>query len=442
MTALEQVLGEGGMGRVWLARNLHLDSPVALKLVQLRTQGAETAARLLTEARVEANLRHANIVRVFDYQARADIAYTVMEQLEGCSLADVIDSSALPPCDAVQLLLPVIDALCVAHRAGIVHRDVKPENIFIARSDDGLCPKLLDFGVAKIGDFDRQVAKDGRLIVGSPGYMSPEQARGEPDVDERTDVWAMCVVLYEAITGVVAFEATGYAQYMVELESRELAPLHGRHLDTLWPILHRGLARKREDRTLTMRELGIALAHWLMTQGVSDDVVGDSLARNWLAGTHQRARMVERGPLDSRSPTHSTRRAVFRSSNGTGSGAPLGWLANVAPSVVSLGVAAVMFLIGASCALLWPHQHGPAIFAQRSSAGAPERASAAAVLSGTSRVAHVVQNTPGADTGTNRAVKHSAIRTRSIGRSGDAQQAKAEAAHPIDAVALGLKNPW
>jgi hypothetical protein len=430
---LEQVLGEGGMGRVWLARNLQLDSPVALKLVHLRTQGSDAASRLLTEARVEANLRHPNIVRVFDYQVRGDIAYTVMEQLEGCSLADVIDSSALPACDAIQLLLPVIDALCVAHRAGIVHRDIKPENIFVARSDDGLCPKLLDFGVAKIADLDPHAPKDGRLIVGSPGYMSPEQARGELEVDERTDVWAMCVVIYETITGVVAFEATSYEQYLSELESRDLAPLHGRHLDALWPILRCGLARNRADRTLTMRELGTALAHWLLTQGVSDDVVGDSLARNWLAGTYQRARMVERGAVDSRSPTHSMRRPVLASLRGARFELTRASFTNLAPAFASLGVALAMFLIGASCALLWP-QHRLPVASVRSIHNAPERGSAEALL-------------PRAR-GVHDASPLEAIRVAkppvSPSRAGShvTRRASPQSTRSSDPVAMGLKNPW
>jgi len=213
---LERLLGEGGMANVWLARNEFLDLPVALKIVRPEIRGSETAARLLTEARVQANLRHPNVARVYDYgQTESGDAFIVMELLEGYSMADWLEREGpLDPVLAVQVMLPVIDALCAAHRAGVVHRDLKPDNIFISHPTTDLCPKLLDFGIAKINtEFNPRLTGQGG-VIGSPAYMAPEQARGLADCDERVDVWAACVVLYEAVTGKPAFDGTNYLALM------------------------------------------------------------------------------------------------------------------------------------------------------------------------------------------------------------------------------------
>jgi serine/threonine-protein kinase len=275
---LERLLGEGGMANVWLARNELLDLPVALKIVRPEIRGSETAARLLTEARVQANLRHPNIARVYDYgQTASGDAFIVMELLEGCSLAEWIErEGALSPVLAVQMMLPIIDALCAAHRAGVIHRDLKPDNIFISHPTSALCPKLLDFGIAKINDGSKNSRLTGRGgVVGSPAYMAPEQARGFEDCDERVDVWAACVVLYEAITGKPAFDGANHLALMIAVIEEELAPLTGPECDELWPILSAGLVKERDGRTSSMLTLGAQLAQWLAEQGAAQDLGGE-----------------------------------------------------------------------------------------------------------------------------------------------------------------------
>ncbi|HVZ30799.1 MAG TPA: serine/threonine-protein kinase, partial [Polyangiaceae bacterium] len=200
---LEELIGMGGMGTVWTARNATLGVRRAVKLIRSDAGTIESTDRLLHEAQAAARLADPATVRVFDYGKTAEgDPYIVMELLEGEDLMSIINRrERLSPIKAVRVLLPVIRALGMAHAHGIVHRDLKPENIFLARLPDGrVQPKLLDFGIAK-----RKDASDLRLttagsVVGSPLYMAPEQARGE-DVDERADIWALAVVLYEAIAG-------------------------------------------------------------------------------------------------------------------------------------------------------------------------------------------------------------------------------------------------
>ncbi|HEY2734145.1 MAG TPA: serine/threonine-protein kinase, partial [Polyangiales bacterium] len=205
---LQSLIGEGGMGSVWRACNLALDMPVALKVLRPEVRGTDGVTRLLREARLEARLQHPGIVRVFDYGETADrCPYVVMELLQGSNLADLAARhGGFTPKTAVSLLMPVLDALRAAHRAGIVHRDLKPENIFIAHAGSHWQPKLLDFGIARLHEASARVTLNGSLL-GSPAYMAPEQARGLDDVDARADVWSVCVVLYELISGEAAFDA-------------------------------------------------------------------------------------------------------------------------------------------------------------------------------------------------------------------------------------------
>ncbi len=281
---LERLLGQGGMGSVWRARNVLLDLAVALKIVHPEARGTDASARLLTEARVEAALRHPNVVRVFDYgQSTQGEPYLVMELVEGRSLGEMLcHGGALPPQVAVQLLLPVIDALCAAHEAGIVHRDLKPDNILVTACGAQLRPKLVDFGIAKFGGPatpPRRITRNGS-VIGSPGYMAPEQARGD-EVDHRVDVWGVCCVIYEAIHGAPAFDSMDQDALIRIVQEREAPPLQAAGCETLWPILQQGMAKDPSQRTDSMQALGEALANWLVTQGVYEDAVGQPLARRW-----------------------------------------------------------------------------------------------------------------------------------------------------------------
>jgi serine/threonine-protein kinase len=280
---LVRVIGAGGMGAVWLAENLTLDVQVAIKLMRRDVASPEMHARLLLEARSAARLGHPSIVRVFDFgETQHGDPYIVMEVLEGESLGHVLTvKGRLPATSAVRTLLPVASALATAHQKGIVHRDLKPDNILLVRGHGGaIVPKLVDFGIAK---FRRDEEPEGitraGMMVGSPEYMSPEQARGRSDIDERADVWGLAVVLYECITGVRPFEAPNVNALMVSIAEDPPIPCTDFCAGDaeLWAILERALAKRTADRWPTMRELGAALTDWCEGVGVTTDIVGTSL---------------------------------------------------------------------------------------------------------------------------------------------------------------------
>jgi len=284
---LEQPLGEGGQGAVWRATNLALEAAVAVKLVN-GEQSEEQTLRLLDEARVIARLRHRAIVRVFDVDRTPDgQPFIVMELLEGETLRDLLERERrVAAHEAVRLLLPIADALAATHLQGIVHRDVKPENIFLCDGDEGIRSKLLDFGTVKLPSArsSRHTTADG-YVVGTPGYLAPEQALGHEDLDHRADVWGLCVTLYELVTGRRPFEGESVQAVLraaaidEATPANQFAPCDPR----LWRILARGLAKHPADRWPSIDELGLALARWLVSAGIRDDISGVPLERRWLA---------------------------------------------------------------------------------------------------------------------------------------------------------------
>jgi serine/threonine-protein kinase len=285
---LLRLLGEGGMGVVWLARNLALDSDVAIKLLRAGAKTDNLERRMLKEAQAVARLGHPAILRVFDFGTthRSD-PYMVMEVLDGEDLAQILDRNGrLSAIKAVRTLLPILHALGTAHQKGIVHRDLKPENIFLTTADGGYVqPKLVDFGIVKTEapELDR-LTRMG-TVLGTPAYLSPQQARGE-DVDLRADVWSAAVVLYEMMTCRLPFEGGNYNALMRSIIEDVPAPItnFGTGDAQLWAILERGLAKRVAERWPSMSEFGGALAEWLLAQGESADISGASLRAAWQQG--------------------------------------------------------------------------------------------------------------------------------------------------------------
>lgn len=281
---LKKPLGSGGMGEVWVAHHLALDIDVAVKFIGEEGEEAGTGERLLEEARTTARLGHPSIVRALDFgHTEHGKPFIVLELLEGEDLAALLErQGSIPPERAVSILLPIAHALAVVHENQIVHRDVKPENVFLARAETGTLPKLLDFGIArKTGRVKRLTARDTAL--GTPDYMSPQQARGDA-TDASTDQWSFCVVLYEALVGGRPFEADNYnalLRTIIEQEPRSILE-RGVAEPELWNILARGLHKEPSGRYPSMRELGEALARWLLSRGISEDAAGTSLRRVWL----------------------------------------------------------------------------------------------------------------------------------------------------------------
>jgi len=284
---LDELLGEGGMASVWRATNLHLDCAVAIKLIRDGLDGEELRFRLTLEARAAAKLAHPSIVRIFDVgETEARDPFIVMELLNGETLSQVSFDAGLSAVRAVQLLLPIAEALSVAHASGIVHRDLKPDNVFIVEEDGRVQPKLLDFGIAKLtGNSDRaRAVTDAGALLGTPDYMSPEGARGEADLDARADVWSFCVMLYEQVAGTLPFlGANPYAMLRAIVEDDPIPlPSDFAGAAAFWEIVQRGLAKDRCERLQSMAELGRALAVWLKSQGVHHDACGLSLDAKWL----------------------------------------------------------------------------------------------------------------------------------------------------------------
>jgi serine/threonine protein kinase len=204
-------IARGGMGTIYEVRNRRLGRTFALKTITAEAaQDPEVLARFKREADVVAALSHPHIVEVVDWDQTEDGApFLVMEYLRGESLAArIAEGGALPWPQIARISDQVLSALGVAHRAGVVHRDLKPDNIFLAVDDAGEeRVKLLDFGISKIRDSQTFQTTDAK-VLGTPAYMSPEQAEGKHDlIGPATDVWAMGAIIYEMVTGAVAFSA-------------------------------------------------------------------------------------------------------------------------------------------------------------------------------------------------------------------------------------------
>ena len=233
---IERVLGEGGMGIVWAVADVQSNARFALKTLKTRpgTRG-DVRRRLLREARAVGAVQHPNLVRVLDVVSTPDGAPAlVMELLEGETLADRLRRSPLSLPEAARVLLPVALALRAAHALGIVHRDLKPANIFLARPADphgrDVDVKVLDFGMAKLTHTEGPAVASDTLtasgaLMGTPCYMSPEQVLGERGLDQRTDVWALGVVLHECLSGRRPTDAENVGQVLKKILGGALAPL-------------------------------------------------------------------------------------------------------------------------------------------------------------------------------------------------------------------------
>jgi serine/threonine protein kinase len=284
---LVREVGRGGMGVVWVAHSLVLGVDVAVKLIRA-SGGSSTTSRMAREAHAAARLGHPALVRVFDFgwTNRGD-PFLVMELVQGETLSAMLErETRIGAIRAVQMLLPIADGLRLAHGKSIVHRDIKPENIFLAKDALGRTqPKLIDFGIAKVGanNYDGKLTQVG-VVLGSPEYMSPEQALGADDVDERTDVWSLSVVLYELVTGTIPFRRPNYNALMRVIINDPPKPMTECDAGDagLWQVVERGLAKSRDDRWPNMTEFGEALALWLYEHGIKEDLSGNSIRAVWL----------------------------------------------------------------------------------------------------------------------------------------------------------------
>ncbi|MCA9620750.1 MAG: serine/threonine protein kinase [Myxococcales bacterium] len=228
---LQRVLGAGSMGSVWAARNELTNRDFAVKfLLPELSRNQDALQRFFLEARACGQIRHPAIVDVYDMgQAEDGSPYLVMELLEGEGFDQRLARQGyMRPVDVCRYIAIIARGLEEAHTRGLIHRDLKPGNIFFAIDKSGeVFPRVLDFGISKETDaeqFDYVKTSTG-AVLGSPAYMSPEQAKGELDVDARTDIWALGVIMYEALTGRVPFDANNYNALMVRIITAEHTPV-------------------------------------------------------------------------------------------------------------------------------------------------------------------------------------------------------------------------
>ncbi len=254
---VESVLGEGGMGSVYAVRHRALDKRFALKVMRADfAQQGELAARFIQEARAAAAIGHPNIVQITDFgQLPTRAPYFVMELLDGTPLSKMIRAGGpLPFVQAVRIVRQTASALAAAHACGVIHRDLKPDNIHITKSQ---VVKILDFGVAKMAGAGR-LTRTG-MVFGTPHYMSPEQASGGT-VDHRADIYALGIIMYEMFTGRVPFEADSYMGVLTKhmfMVPEPPSRVHeaARELGALEDVILRCLEKKAEARYGSMDEL-------------------------------------------------------------------------------------------------------------------------------------------------------------------------------------------
>jgi serine/threonine protein kinase len=261
--SLLRKLGAGGMGSVWLAHDKSLDSQCAVKLVDPeKALNEEVRVRFEREAKAAAQIRGTHVVDIFDHGIYEGTPFIVMEYLEGEDLGARLERvGPLDPEQTYQILGQVARALVRAHAAGIVHRDLKPENIFLVPGDDQEVAKVLDFGIAKHEQYSLagKTTKTGSFM-GTPYYMSPEQARGK-SIDWRSDLWALGVIAFQCLTGRPPFESDALGELMGMIIYDAIPGLTERNpnlpssLDAWWL---RAVARDREERFQSAKEFADA----------------------------------------------------------------------------------------------------------------------------------------------------------------------------------------
>ncbi len=264
-----RVLGHGATASVFEARHVVLGKAVALKVLHEHLAAdREVSARFVREGRVAAQIRHPNVVDVLDVGVEGGLPYLVMELLEGCDLAVWLRAkSRLTVEETLTIMLPVASAIASAHDAGALHRDLKPANVFLARDRRGeLLPKIVDFGLSKqFGPTVSAPLTAADMVVGTLGYMAPEQTQGSAHADAKSDQYGLAAIMYECLTGRMPFTAKSIFGLVEAIRSHALpAPSH---LEPTIPegfdaVLLRAMSREPAERYPTVRAFGAALIRY------------------------------------------------------------------------------------------------------------------------------------------------------------------------------------
>jgi serine/threonine-protein kinase len=269
---VEQKLGEGGMGAVFRATNIESGKQVALKWLLACSAGA--SARFRREGHIASQIDHPNVVNVYDIGSHRGGRYLVMELLRGESLGARLCRGHLEPSEMVEIMIPVLRGVAAAHEAGVIHRDLKPDNVFLCAGADGTPrgPKVLDFGISKLRSDsaaqDRLTAEG--TCLGTLAYMSPEQLVDAPSVDERTDIYAAGVMMYEALTSRLPFHAQGHNALVLaiaEQQPRPVRQLKPGLASALEGVVMRAMAKNVADRHVSVKDLIDDLQSCMHTRG-------------------------------------------------------------------------------------------------------------------------------------------------------------------------------
>ncbi len=287
---LHRMIGQGGMGSVWEATQIGLERPCALKFIEGEmAKLSEAHARFEREAKAAAHLNSPHIVQIFDHGVWQGTPYIAMELLVGEDLGKRLQAKGgkLEPSNVSRVIQQVSRALSKAHQAGVVHRDLKPDNIFLVRDDEQEIVKILDFGVAKqtVAGIDGSNTKTGAML-GTPYYMSPEQAQGIKSVDARSDLWSLAVIVYQCLTGRLPFESEALGDLLVKIivspipVPSQIAQGLPSGFDRWWA---RAADRNPEQRFQTAKEFNDALQLALGQSSITEitdrrPVIGSSTA--------------------------------------------------------------------------------------------------------------------------------------------------------------------
>ena len=360
-------LGEGGMGRVYLAEHVKMNRQCAIKVMSAGlVNDAESAKRFAREASSAARVIHPNVAAVFDYGESDGLIYIVMEYVDGEPLSRIIErEKLLQPHRALDLARQVLDGLAAAHELGIVHRDLKPDNIIITQTRSGReVAKVVDFGIAKAMQEGEEALTRTGLVIGTPEFMSPEQLLGDP-VDSRSDIYSLGCILYQMLTGTPAFQATTREQMIKRRLTEE--PPHPRTLNaeispTLDTVVHRMLARSPQERYRSASDVRDRLA---------PDLAMELPPNPLYRPTPRSAPTLMLDVLAQETTERMTRRAPSRRAQAVG------------------GIAAALLVVGAAAGLALRGRPHPSLASQVNGLGASTAASsvkhAALIPEGASR---------------------------------------------------------
>lgn len=267
---LDAVIGHGAMGTVYRAFDQTLGRLVAIKVlvVDPRSDGEDVVDQFLREARIAAAVQHRNVIHTIDFGTiDGTQPYMVMELLSGVSLAERLEQPPrIPREQLLHLVSLTLRGLTAVHDAGIVHRDLKPANIFLQSEPEGVFPKILDFGISRsLGNADERrsaISTQRGMIVGTPDYMAPEQARGEANITRAADIYAMGAILYEGLSGVLPFDAPNVGDLIVQIVTKQPRPIEELVPDlpqSVIDVIQQAMAKDPAERFIDARAMRKAL---------------------------------------------------------------------------------------------------------------------------------------------------------------------------------------